>query len=143
MNLNEYQEAAWATAQYPDKGECSIFSLSYATLKGAGEAGEFAEKVGKAIRDEQFGQTQTNLGFFTTIAKWLGFSGGDTRYASQVKLSNARRDELVKELGDEMWYCAAKATELGVTLEEVCQTNIEKLASRQERGVIKGSGDER
>jgi hypothetical protein len=42
-----------------------------------------------------------------------------------------------------MWYCAALANDLGVSLGEVCFCNIEKLKSRQERNQIGGSGDNR
>jgi NTP pyrophosphatase (non-canonical NTP hydrolase) len=50
---------------------------------------------------------------------------------------------LVDELADVLWYAAMAADELGVTLEDVANRNIEKLASRQERGKIKGNGDDR
>ena len=38
--------------------------------------------------------------------------------------------KLKKELGDVLWYVAALCTELGFTMEEVMQTNIEKLKAR-------------
>ena len=53
------------------------------------------------------------------------------------------RDALADEAGDELWYLARKAKELGFTLEEIAQRNIEKLRSRMERGTLKGSGDAR
>lgn len=51
--------------------------------------------------------------------------------------------ELKKELGDVIWYIAVLANSLGLTFEEVMQANVDKLASRKKRGVIKGAGDNR
>lgn len=48
-----------------------------------------------------------------------------------------------KELGDILWHVACIADDLGFTLEDVAQTNIDKLALRKEKGKIGGSGDER
>jgi NTP pyrophosphatase (non-canonical NTP hydrolase) len=53
------------------------------------------------------------------------------------------RAELEKELGDVLWYIANLAVELDLDLENIAQKNIEKLADRQERGVLHGSGDNR
>jgi NTP pyrophosphatase (non-canonical NTP hydrolase) len=52
-------------------------------------------------------------------------------------------DELVKELGDVLWYAARLSMELGVTLETVAEKNVEKLKGRMERGTVQGNGDER
>jgi NTP pyrophosphatase (non-canonical NTP hydrolase) len=78
-----------------------------------GEAGEVAEKLKKIIRDKQ------------------GI------------LSEADKQELAKELGDVLWYIAVFAHDLGVPLEDIAATNVKKLADRQQRNVIKGSGDNR
>lgn len=85
----------------------------YPTLGLVGEAGEVAEKIKKVIRND----------------------GG--------VMSDERRGEIKKELGDVLWYLAQLSTELGYTLEEVAQGNIEKLASRKERGVLHSEGDNR
>ena len=79
----------------------------------AGEAGEVAEHAKKAIRDD----------------------------AGTV--TDERRAAMAKELGDVLWYVSQLASELGLALEDVAQGNIEKLLSRQRRGVLSGSGDER
>jgi hypothetical protein len=46
-------------------------------------------------------------------------------------------------LSDVCWYVAVLAYELDYTLEEIMQMNLDKLRSRQERGVLSGSGDNR
>jgi NTP pyrophosphatase (non-canonical NTP hydrolase) len=58
-------------------------------------------------------------------------------------LTDERRRAMSKELGDVLWYVAQIASELGVDLEDVAQANLEKLLSRQRRGVLSGSGDDR
>ena len=89
----------------------------YPTLKLAGEAGEVAEKLGKLMRDEGL------------------LPGGE--------LDNHQRDALAKEVGDVLWYVANLAADLGLSLEAIGRSNLDKLASRRDRGVLGGSGDER
>jgi len=113
--LNLYQRLATGTAIYPGQG--SPLGLIYVALKGAGEAGEFAEHVGKAMRDD-------------------GFAGDEI-------LTPERRALLIKEIGDELWYLAAKCNELDTTLSEAALINVNKLRDRQTRGTLRGSGDNR
>jgi NTP pyrophosphatase (non-canonical NTP hydrolase) len=87
--------------------------LAYPALGLAGEAGEVAEHAKKAIRDD----------------------GG--------VVAEERREKLAKELGDVLWYVAQIASELGLDLDEIARANLEKLISRQQRGVLSGSGDDR
>jgi NTP pyrophosphatase (non-canonical NTP hydrolase) len=51
--------------------------------------------------------------------------------------------ELSKELGDVLWYVSALACEINVSLSTIAEENIDKLNSRQERGKLQGSGDNR
>ncbi|MFA5086668.1 MAG: nucleoside triphosphate pyrophosphohydrolase family protein [Candidatus Paceibacterota bacterium] len=85
----------------------------YPTLGLAGEAGEVAEKVKKVLRD------------------------------GNGVVSDEKREEIKKELGDVLWYLANLSTELKISFEEVASKNIEKLQSRQQRGELHGSGDNR
>jgi NTP pyrophosphatase (non-canonical NTP hydrolase) len=113
MTLNEYQQAALETAQYPDRGN----NVIYPSLGLAGEAGEAVDKVKKIWRN-------------------LGITSGREYLATQ-------RLELAKEIGDVMWYVAALADEIGFDLESVAAMNMAKLKDRKERGVIKSEGDNR
>lgn len=52
-------------------------------------------------------------------------------------------DKLEKELGDVLWQLAMVAADSGFKLSEIATANIEKLQSRQQRGTLGGSGDDR
>lgn len=53
------------------------------------------------------------------------------------------KDAVVKELGDVLWHVALASHQLGFSLEEVAQTNLDKLQRRYENNTLKGNGDER
>jgi NTP pyrophosphatase (non-canonical NTP hydrolase) len=88
-------------------------NLAYMSLGLAGEAGEVANKVKKLIRD------------------------------SNGRLTDEAKAELIKEVGDVLWYCAGMATVLDVNLADVAQANINKLKLRAAMGKIGGAGDNR
>lgn len=113
MTLNEYQLEAMKTAVYPTLGH----PIVYPVLGLNGEAGEVAEKVKKLFRDRNY-------------------VPGDELPAEFCRV-------ILKELGDVLWYVSETARQAGYTLEEVATHNIEKLTSREIRGVLHGSGDER
>ena len=54
-----------------------------------------------------------------------------------------RSEELKKEAGDILWQLSGLIFTMGWTLEEVAMGNLDKLASRKQRGVIDGDGDNR
>ena len=51
--------------------------------------------------------------------------------------------ELIKEVGDVLWFVALLAENFGYTLEQVALLNLHKLNSRKERGTLQGAGDNR
>ena len=51
--------------------------------------------------------------------------------------------DIIKELGDVVFYCTALANHVGYDLTTVLEINLVKLNGRVERGTIKGSGDNR
>jgi NTP pyrophosphatase (non-canonical NTP hydrolase) len=53
------------------------------------------------------------------------------------------KDKLKKELGDILWYIAVVAHDTGISMDDIATANIEKLASRQQRSTLTGSGDDR
>jgi NTP pyrophosphatase (non-canonical NTP hydrolase) len=80
----------------------------------------------------------------------LGLVGEAGEIANKVKkiqrdhLDHATvRESVAAELGDVLWYAAALATELGLSLDVIAQMNLTKREDRRARGVISGSGDNR
>lgn len=134
--LNMYQRLATGTAVYPGQG--TPLGLCYVALKGAGEAGEFAEHVGKAMRDDSF---MDHIETHKPTGENPG--EGDCHTFSGNVLTEERRELLIKEIGDQLWYLAAKCSELDITLSEAALINVHKLRDRQQRGTLRGSGDNR
>jgi NTP pyrophosphatase (non-canonical NTP hydrolase) len=87
--------------------------LFHLLLGLVGETGEIAEKAKKIVRDKNSDFSQWDI------------------------------EDLTKELGDTLWYVAVLADYFDIPLEDVAQLNIAKLADRQERSVLSGTGDNR
>lgn len=120
LTLNEYQKKAMLTCM------TSCENVAYMLTGLTAEVGEVNDKIAKAIRKGYLSIHRND------IAWWV------KDYSAQnMKI------EIVKELGDCLWFIAGMAKMLGYTLEEVAETNIAKLASRAERNVIDGNGDNR
>ena len=54
-----------------------------------------------------------------------------------------KREEIISELGDILWYLSETARNFNISLEEVAEYNLKKIRSRKERGTLRGSGDNR
>ena len=87
--------------------------IIYPMIGLCGEVGEVAEKIKKTIRDK-------NRAF-----------DDDTNF------------EIIKELGDALWYIAALAYDLGYDLSEVAHFNAEKIMYRKDTNKINGEGENR
>lgn len=55
----------------------------------------------------------------------------------------SKREEILLELGDVLWYLSQLARELNYTMSEVAEANIAKLTSRKARMQLQGNGDNR
>ena len=81
------------------------------------------------------------------IVASFGVGGESGEFLEKVK-KQLRGDvvsdvEIIKELGDILYYIAIVADAKGYTLSEVFEANIKKLDDRQNRQVLQGSGDNR
>jgi len=92
---------------------CGSGNFTYPALGLAGETGEVSEKLKKAIRDDQ------------------------------GRITEERREALARELGDVLWYISALCTELHLSLQDVAEQNLSKLAVRQAESKLHGDGDTR
>jgi NTP pyrophosphatase (non-canonical NTP hydrolase) len=87
--------------------------LQYCLLGLASETGELCGKLKKAIRD------------------------------GKGVITEEVRNDLLLELSDCLWYSASIASELGMSLRNIAERNLEKLNRRLETDTIAGSGDHR
>lgn len=116
---SEVNEIGMTLDEYQDLAmESAIYppdsAIIYPALGLASEAGEVMGKLAKRLRDAEGDLT-------------------DPKFLDSIAL----------ELGDVLWNVAALAHDLGWSLETIADRNLSKLASRSERGVLGGSGDDR
>lgn len=52
-------------------------------------------------------------------------------------------EAVAAELGDLLWFIAETSFHLGVPMSQIAENNLQKLADRKARGVLKGNGDNR
>jgi len=82
------------------------------------------------------------------IENTLGLVGEAGEVAEKIKklLRDKTRfssADIIKELGDVVFYATALANYYDANLQEVIETNIDKLDGREKRGTLGGSGDNR
>lgn len=114
MTLDEYQKLALTTDITGSKGQPVLTTGFMDKVLGlVGESGEFADKIKKILRDKN------------------------------AKINQEDNQELIKELGDVLWYIAVLSHYFGVTLDEVATLNVNKLSKRMKESKIIGKGDNR
>ncbi len=105
----DYKNAIEPLVLYPRK--TNLEALQYVVLGLNGEAGEVAEQIKKAMRND----------------------GGE--------LTPERLEALKKEAGDVLWYLTRLAAELNTNLAEIAEINVEKLFARKEKSTLKHEKD--
>ena len=120
MELNEYQKKAMSTCL----PSCNNFA--YMSLGLVSEVGELTGKVAKAVRKEEI----TLFGNDLYCGKQLPEDGG-------AELNKG----IIGELGDVLWFVSGICNVLGLSLEDVAEANLAKLAERKKNGTIIGNGD--
>ena len=123
MTLNDYQKEAMTTCTKSSE------NFSYMMLNLVGEIGELSGKVAKLLRKQQF---VINNNEFEVRNGSLAYDETSQLY-----------EEMKKEAGDCLWQLSGLCYVMGWKLEDVAKQNLEKLASRKQRGVIVGEGDNR
>ena len=123
MTLNQYQDKAMKTCMPSSE------NVAYMLLNLVGEMGEFASKIAKSIRK---GEVAIGHGVDNDLVPLIPFDEW-----------MQKSEELKKEAGDILWQLSGLIFTMGWTLEDVAIGNLEKLASRKQRGVIDGDGDNR
>lgn len=113
MDLDKYQERITEFDLCDHKIGTMPIGLIEKILGLAGETGEAVDKFKKIFRDKD------------------------------GKISDDDKEEIVKELGDVLWYVATIARYLDTPLSVVAKKNVEKAVSRKQRGKLHGSGDNR
>jgi len=82
------------------------------------------------------------------VENTLGLVGESGEVAEKIKKlirdsSRFSNEEIMKELGDVVFYATALANIYGRGLQEILELNIQKLDDRQKRNKLRGSGDNR
>lgn len=150
MDFKDYQKATRATATYHDPFkklnhffEVMDIGMTWYAYWDDPEKIELKPLMEFYRKKSVFGYLCTaltgELGEFENMMK--KYLRGDSSYANLDGSIPENVQEIMKrELGDVLWYISELCTELGLSLEDVAETNIQKLAERKAQGTIKDNG---
>lgn len=162
MNFKEYYEKAQSTAIYPNRGK----NLAYTVLGLVEETAEAMDKEKDAAPKEFIKEVGDILWYLTMTAseakidmvkltpesnheRLMDLVANIAGIAKKVMrdedglISVEKKDKLLQNLRKIVYIVDTKLQNKDSSIEEAMKINIEKLSSRKERGVIKGSGDNR
>ena len=97
---------------------------------------DFADRIGELDREG------ANIERLLTAGVGINAEGGEfleiiKKMVFQGKAWNSdNREHLIIELGDIMWYVAQATMALGISMEDVLDTNIKKLGKRYPEGAF-------
>ncbi len=142
MDINDYQKQAATTAIYP-----TIETIALGSFVSDLEA------IGVSLEKYQIDALAESASNGSNVYyPTIGLSGEAGEVANKVKkiirdcngiIDEPAREGIKGEIGGVLWYLAAVCTELDFDMSDVAQSNLDALFSRKERGVLKGSGDNR
>lgn len=168
MTPDEYQKQAASTAIYP--GRDTVLGLAYCALGLANEAGEYLAAKDSATSHETEAEAGDVLWYVALLALELdaplsevvgvprlsalpteksyaplplsayaaSIAGAAKKIIRDGDLDHAHRRVIVRDLRHALMVLGQD-----VDLDKAAWANVEKLRSRQERGVLGGSGDHR
>ena len=119
LTFNQYQQLARETKQFPDIyvgdlfGSQNVARYIYPAMGMAEETGEVLSVLNKCVRNDNGIVDEEDI------------------------------NRITKEIGDLLWFMTTLADELGISMNDVAESNIAKLKDRMKRDVIKSSGDNR
>lgn len=137
MNINEYVQAAKRTNKVTLESHPET-AIHHQVLGLIGEVGELAEKLKKFERDIA-PLEKLNLQNRPYLSKYINQDHFERDFADWQN----HRTLINKEFGDIFWYLCVLADMLEFDIDEILQTNIDKLTKRYQENKISGSGDDR
>lgn len=165
IKLSEYKKDALATAFYPNFGN----NILYPIIAVFEESGELLEKLDEGAKPKDIAKElgdvlwysamvfhEINEDFEFTIQKEYMTTDKlmmhNSRIAGIIKksqrddngeLNGEKRQLLMMHLNYILTFVYNVATQIGFTIEDVCDMNIRKIEDRINRGQLSGSGDDR
>lgn len=147
MTFPEYTPAALSTCME------SCRNISYPSFGIIEELGEFFEKLQRVSDIDLDSQLQQSAKIL--VEQMVGIGHGSQfiskavrhgtvtppLYIDTAKLTPSTQEELKSEIGDVLWNLNLLCHQLGFSIDDAAQYNIQKLAARRAANTIDANGD--